>query len=133
MLRILFIAIALIFLLSCNSTKPQSYDPKIPNEPVAASSSEIAPIKGATIVIIESDGTIFLKGERIGNLDETDKLETELAKIFDAKKKSKDNDATTVFVRVKSSTKYSDIQNFLDKLKKLGAAPIGLQFDDLEQ
>ncbi len=120
------------FTISCNSLQPQKFEAQLPQEPVADNTGENTLIKDAPIISVKKDGALFFKGENIGTVDETGNLEKEIKKIFEAKKKSNDKNATAVFVKAGRSVKYSHIAKLTDKLKALGSAPIGLQIDDLE-
>src|SRR5687767_6935968 len=98
MFKNIILASVLIFGISCISPPPQKFVANIPKEAVEIKSDDGAPIKSATVLSVKKDGTIFFMNEKIGTIDDTGKLEKELTKIFEERKKSNDKDATTVFV-----------------------------------
>ena len=112
---------------------PAKFEAKIPKETVADNNNGNPLIKDATIIYLKKDGAIFLKGEKIGTIDETGGLEKILTKIFEEKKKANNQDATAVFIKSERSVKYGDVTKLIEKLKAFRAVPIGLQIDDLEQ
>lgn len=116
-----------------------SFDPFvfIPSDQTYNAAVMIKPNPLTLIVQISPAGKITLNMEDQGDLSDLSKLKNTLAEIF---KERADNGVfreganeveQTVFVKASPLLKFNDVIKVVDALKESGAAPVGLQIDDL--
>ncbi len=135
--------VLLIIFMVISPAKPTDFKAKIPQSPKAGG----APNPLTLVVGINSDSTLNLnKDEKIGTIDEPEKLIETLAENFrkraanhvysqNAEFRSDLNEdekiEKTVFIKAPRSLDYGKVVKVIDAVKIAGANPISLQIDDL--
>lgn len=125
-MKAIFILVICLWLLSCHTAPPQ----------FNANTAVSAPVDGskipspALVIRLTEPGKISIldgeKTEEVGTVDDTTRLSVRAREILSRKEDK------TVFVRSPRSMRYGNVVKVIDAMKVLGAAPIGLQMDDLE-
>lgn len=137
--------VLLIIFMVISPLKPAQFETKIPSEP---DGSIGLPHPDTLIVKIHSDATLALNTENsLGTIDEPSKLSKRLMQIFTKRVENRvfneninqndnlaiaDRIQKTVFIKAPKSIAYGDVVKVIDALKTVGASPISLQIDDLE-
>lgn len=118
-------------------------------EPVTESQLEYDFIEhncGTLTVSIDREGTLTLNTDNFGTLSDTSQLSHKLREIFQQRIEAQaylrgmetrtdlpmmERIPRTVLVRASRSLRYGDVLSVIEVLKEVGAAPIGLQINDL--
>jgi biopolymer transport protein ExbD len=135
--------VLLIIFMVVSPLKASRFEAKIPSEPT----DDFAPPNPlALVVTIDKDLQIKLNKSEMGSIADLNKLSSELSRIFQARKENgafqidsigrmdlSDDEKTvkTVFIKAPRSIAYGEVVKVMDAIKGAGAAPIGLQIDDL--
>jgi biopolymer transport protein TolR len=129
--------VLLIIFMVVTPLKPKRFKTLIP-EQQQNTPADATPSKLTLRVDIMKDSTLQLNQEPIGTIDNTSRLSTTLASLFqerDAKHEYKFGTniiEKTVFIKAPESFKYGDVVKVIDAVKGAGASPVGLQVDALE-
>jgi biopolymer transport protein ExbD len=107
----------------------------------------VSPLKPSRFLTINRDGTLLLnRTSNMGSVFDTVKLSAALHDVFEERLRNRafryelrdrhdlsDNDRIekTVFIKAPRAILYGDVMRVLDAIKGAGAAPVGLQIDDL--
>lgn len=128
MLKLVFLATLLIFgTSSCGSTPDRKSATNNPNEPASNKSAGNTPLKDPTQVIVGWGGDIAVNNLSTGHIADLTSMERELTRIFEARMKSNDRNATAVLLRISSEVGSGGRSKLLNSLKKLGAEPLSIQ------
>lgn len=138
------LVLLIIFMVSV-PLRPTNFAAKLPSEPDR--SQDVAPNPLTLVVTIEPDRSLKLNSlTDMGTVDDTSKLSTALAKLFEERKQKHayrhemllrtdlPDDARierTVFIKAQRSLPYGEVVKVIDGIKGAGANPIGMQLDDL--
>jgi biopolymer transport protein ExbD len=137
--------VLLIIFMVAAPMKPHRFTAKVPSTP----DGRILPPDPRTLVVtVDLDRSLKLNGlTDMGTVDDMSKLNQRLVALFDERTKNhvySDRTATrsdlpeserierTVFIKAPRSLSYGDIARVIDGIKGSGAAPIGLQLDNLK-
>ncbi len=117
-------------------TYSAKFEVKLP-EPPDKAHEPVKPNPLTLVAMLNSDGTLKLNNEDMGMISDPERLENRLREVF----KYRENDGVfrvgtnevekTVFLKVSKSSKYGDFIKLVEAVKSAGAAPIGIQIDDL--
>lgn len=130
--------VLIIIFMVITPLKPSRFEAKVPAEPKDQPVTDVKP-NPLTLVIAVSKETrdVTLNNEPYGNVTDTERLNTRLREIF----KDRENNGVfregtnevekTVFIKSPKSIRYGDVVRVIDAAKAAGAAPVGLQIDDL--
>lgn len=137
--------VMLIIFMVASPLKPHSFAAKLPSEP----DGRILPPDPQTLVVtIQPDGSLKLNAlpDDMGTVEDPAKLSIFLTSLF---KQRQANHAyrsdmlsridlpadvrveKTVFIKASRSIPYGEVAKVIDGVKGAGAAPVGLQLDDL--
>lgn len=138
--------VLLIIFMVIAPIKPAQFETKIPDEPEKNPNIKINP--ETLIVKINNDSSLDLNTEKnLGNINQPAKLSERLNQIFVERLHnrafSKNFEQTsnlpiteriqkTVFIKAPKSIAYGDVVKVIDEIKIVGANPISLQIDELE-
>ena len=135
--------VLLIIFMVVSPLKASRFEAKIPSEPIN-DRADANPL--ALVVTIDKDLQIKLNQSERGSIADLSKLSVELARVFQNRKTNgafredsvgrtelSDDEKTekTVFIKAPRSIAYGEVVKVMDAVKGAGAAPIGLQIDDL--
>lgn len=128
-----------------NNPVPTSFLVQIPPKPRPLSELKSLPnVCGDLIVRLDSDNSLNINNEKIGLLDDTDKLTGKLREVFDGRieaavydwrvsdrKELSDEEGIykRVIVKAPDSAKYEEIVRVIDAVKLSGTSDIWLQID----
>ena len=130
--------VLIIIFMVITPLKPSRFEAKVPAEPKDEPVANVKP-NPLTLVIAVSKETkgITLNNDAFGDVSDTEPLRARLAAIF----KDRENNGVfregtnevekTVFIKSPRSIRYGDVVRVIDAAKAAGAAPVGLQIDDL--
>ena len=137
--------VVLIIFMVAAPLRPHSFAAQVPAEP--DHTQDLEPNDKTLVVTIEPDRTLKLNSlTDMGTVDDTGKLSTRLAALFQERKKNhvyRDSMLTridlpeeyriekTVFIKAPRSISYGDVARVIDGIKGAGADPVGLQLDGL--
>jgi len=138
--------VLLIIFMVVSPLRQSRFEAKIPSEP-DRQDRQLPPPPDGLVVTIGSDHTLKLNGlSDLGTVEDTGKLSAKLSEVFAQRAQ---NHAyrydmitrsdlpegvriqKTVFIKAPRSLAYGDVVKVIDGIKVAGAAPIGLQIDDL--
>jgi biopolymer transport protein ExbD len=138
--------VLLIIFMVVSPLKQSRFEAKLPSEPDKSDPRVLPPPLGL-VVTIASDHTLKLNLEgEMGTVEDTAKLSARLATVFAERTRNHAyraemlNSAAvpenlriekTVFIKAPRSLDYGAVVKVIDGIKVAGAAPIGLQLDDL--
>jgi biopolymer transport protein ExbD len=142
--------VLLIIFMVAVPLNPSRFMAKVPSQrPSDEDLRNLAPNPYTLVVTIEPDRTTLTLNHDadMGTLDDLLKLTTKLVSVFDERTRNRayrhdmfnrfdlPDDVRiekTVFIKGPRSLLYGDVAKVIDGLKGAGAAPIGLQIDDLQ-
>lgn len=135
--------VLLIIFMIVSPLKASRFEAKIPSEP----KGDVAnPNPWTLVVTIDKDLQIKLNKDEMGSITDLSKLSSKLSSIFQNRKANglfredsigrtdlSDFEETekTVFIKAPRLVSYGEVVKVVDAVKGAGAAPIGLQIDDL--
>jgi biopolymer transport protein ExbD len=138
--------VLLIIFMVAVPLRPSRFVTKVPEKP-DDNRQDLTPNVLTLVVTILPDRTLRLNSlSEMGSVDDTSKLSSTLATLFDQRKKnrvfrsdmltkldqSEDSRVEkTVFIKAPRGLVYGDVVKVIDGLKGAGASPIGLQIDGL--
>ncbi|MGE3466871.1 MAG: biopolymer transporter ExbD [Pyrinomonadaceae bacterium] len=133
--------VLLIIFMVITPLKPSRFEAKVPAEPKDEEQNVNVKPNPLTLVvsISKETGGVALNNTAFGDISDTEKLNTELSRIFtDRTNNGVFRDGTneiekTVFIKSPKSVRYGDVVKVIDAAKAAGASPIGLQIDDLTE
>ena len=136
--------VLLIIFMVVSPLKASRFEAKIPSEP--KNEPNVKTNTDALVVTIDQDLQIKLNKEEQGTVAQTSKLSARLSEIFRRRAENgvfredsigqtnlSDDEKIekTVFIKAPRSIAYGKVVKVMDAVKGAGAAPIGLQIDDL--
>ena len=130
--------VLIIIFMVITPLKPSRFEAKVPAEPKDEQNVNVKPNPLTLVVAISKETkAITLNNNPFGDVSDTEKLNTELSRIF----KDRENNGVfregtnevekTIFIKSPKSVRYGDVVKVIDAAKAAGATPIGLQIDDL--
>jgi biopolymer transport protein ExbD len=131
--------VLLIIFMVVTPLKPSRFKTLIPEPPKP---DEQQPTKAYDLnlrVDVMKDEKLQLNGEEIGTVSDTSKLSQRLQRLFEdrtekrAYKPGTEDVEKTVYIKAPRSINYGRVAIVIDAVKGAGAAPVGLQVDQLEQ
>jgi biopolymer transport protein ExbD len=139
--------VLLIIFMVVAPLKPARFETKIPAAPERTQQKpKIHP--NTLIVGINKDSTLALNAEKdLGTIAHPGKLSARLREIFAARLENRvfgenrpaagnlspgDGVEKTVFIKAPKSLAYGEVVKVIDEIKTVGADPVSLQIDDLE-
>lgn len=130
--------VLLIIFMVITPLKPSRFEAKVPAEPKDQQDVNVKPNPLTLVVAINKETKgITLNNEPFGDVSDTEKLNTKLAEIFRERtnngvfRENSNEIEKTIFIKSPKSVRYGDVVKVIDAAKAAGAAPIGLQIDDL--
>lgn len=138
--------VLLIIFMVAAPLKPHRFEAKLPSPP--APQQDLKPNIWTLVVTIEHDRTLKLNAlDGLGTIDDLTPLNSKLVSVFDERVRNRAfrHDLThrsdlpdreriekTVFIKAPRAIPYGAVARVIDGLKGSGAAPIGLQLDELK-
>ena len=129
--------VLLIIFMVISPSKPTAFKAKVPAE--TTRDEKITPNPNTLIVSVGADSSLQLnREENIGTVDESEKLIETLQAVFNTREREGNlrpgtNEVEkTVFIKAPKNLNYGSVAKVVDAVKLSGAAPIGLQIDDLQ-
>jgi biopolymer transport protein ExbD len=130
--------VLLIIFMVITPMKPSRFEAKVPAEPKDQPQMNVKPNPLTLVVAISKETKgITLNNEPFGDVSDPSALSNRLRTIF----KERENNGVfrentnevekTLFIKSPKSIRYGDVVKVIDAAKSVGAAPIGLQIDDL--
>jgi biopolymer transport protein ExbD len=130
--------VLLIIFMVISPSKPTAFKAKVPAEPT--SEKDLPPNPNALIVSVKSDTSLRLNREsEMGTVEESEKLIETLQAVFSIREREgnlrpgTNEIEKTVFIKAPKNLNYGSVAKVVDAVKLSGAAPIGLQIDDLSE
>jgi biopolymer transport protein ExbD len=131
--------VLLIIFMVITPSKPSRFEAKVPAEPKDQPQVNVKPNPLTLVVAINKDTkAITLNNEAFGDVSDTDKLRDRLTEIFRDRtnngvfREGTNEIEKTIFIKSPKAVRYGDVVRVIDAAKQAGAAPIGLQIDDLQ-
>jgi len=131
--------VLLIIFMVITPSKPSRFEAKVPAEPKDQPQVNVKPNPLTLVVAINKDTkAITLNNEAFGDVSDTDKLRDRLTEIFRDRtnngvfREGTNEIEQTIFIKSPKVVRYGDVVRVIDAAKQAGAAPIGLQIDDLQ-
>jgi biopolymer transport protein ExbD len=130
--------VLLIIFMVVTPLKPSRFKALIPT-PLDPNEQPRVTLDTVLRVDILHDLRLELNGQEMGSVNDTSRLSATLVGIFQQRKeRNQINPVTgelykTVFIKAPRSVKYGEVVKVIDGIKGAGAAPVGLQVDDLTQ
>ena len=137
--------VLLIIFMVAAPLKTSRFLARLPSEPDR--SQNVDPYILTLVVTIEADHSLRLNSlGDLGTVDDSSKLSATLVKLFEERTKNhayryelltrpdlpdEARIERTVFIKAPRSISYGEVAKVIDSIKGAGAAPIGLQLDDL--
>jgi biopolymer transport protein ExbD len=132
--------VLLIIFMVITPVKPSRFEAKVPAEPKDQPQVDVKPNPLTLVVALNRETrAITLNNESAGTVDDTTALTAQLSEIFKAResngvfREGTNEVEKTIFIKSPKLAKYGDVVKVIDAAKFAGAAPIGLQIDDLTQ
>lgn len=144
--------VLLIIFMVITPLKPTRFEASVPQEPPDTPPQNIKPNPLTLVVSIDAQGNLKLnETQEVGTVATPAPLGTTLSSIFEDRKRNKaykegilespnfanmkedERIEKRVFIKAPRSLKYEQVVQVIDVAKGAGAAPIGLQIDDLAQ
>jgi len=116
--------VLLIIFMIISPSRSNKFDAKIPEKQKPEAPDDIN--KQALVVTIDRDGGYALNMQPAKTLEE---LQSQLRRALDGRP----TDLKAVFLKAPRSLNYGDVAKVIDVMKIAGAAPIGLQSENLDQ
>ncbi|QYO66442.1 biopolymer transporter ExbD [Leptolyngbya sp. 7M] len=130
--------VLLIIFMIITPVKPSKFEAKVPAEPKKQENLVVEPNPLSLVVTINpATRGLSLNNENQGTIEEPDALTNRLKEIFaqrerdNVRRPNSNETEKTLFIKSPRSVKYGDVVKVIDAVKMAGAAPIGLQIDDL--
>ena len=136
--------VMLIIFMVVSPLKPSRFLTKTASQP---DETDAVPPPLGLVVTINRDGTLLLnRTSNMGSVFDTAKLSAALHDVFEERLRNRafryelrdrhdlsdsDRIEKTVFIKAPRAILYADVMRVLDAIKGAGAAPVGLQIDDL--
>ena len=136
--------VMLIIFMVVSPLKPSRFLTKTASQP---DETDAVPPPLGLVVTINRDGTLLLnRTSNMGSVFDTAKLSAALHDVFEQRLRNRafryelrdrhdlsdsDRIEKTVFIKAPRAILYADVMRVLDAIKGAGAAPVGLQIDDL--
>ena len=130
--------VLLIIFMVVTPLKPSRFKALIPT-PLDTKAPPRETLTTVLRVDILNDLRLELNGREVGSVDDTGKLASTLADVFQKRtdagytKFGTGRVEKTVFIKAPRSVKYGEVVKVIDGIKGAGADPVGLQVDDLIQ
>ena len=138
--------VLLIIFMVAAPFKPHRFETKLPAPPQNLNNARIDPL--TLVVSIQPDRTLMLNAlTDMGTVDNMAPLSSKLRDVFQERLANRayrpdmisrfdlserERIQKTVFVKAPRNIPYGEVTRVIDGLKGIGAAPIGLQLDDLK-
>ncbi|MBS1795205.1 MAG: biopolymer transporter ExbD [Acidobacteria bacterium] len=129
--------VLLIIFMVIAPAKPTAFQAKIPSVP--NKSDDVRPNPNALIVTINPDHTLVLNREDgQGTIEDSDRIVARLREVFADRTNNgifrygTNEIEKTVFIKAPKKLDYGSVARIVDAVKVAGAAPIGLQIDELQ-
>jgi biopolymer transport protein ExbD len=116
--------VLLIIFMIISPSRSNKFDAKIPEKRKLDAPDDVN--KQALVVTIDRDGGYALNMQPAKTLEE---LQSQLRRALDGRP----TDLKAVFLKAPRSLNYGDVAKVIDVMKIAGAAPIGLQSENLDQ
>jgi biopolymer transport protein TolR len=129
--------VMLIIFMCVSPMKPARFKTTIPGPPEP--DKIIEPWDMGLRVDLSSDEKLTLNGAPVGTLGNPDELVSTLTTVFEKRELAHSVDprtgliAKTVYINAPREVKYGRVARLIDNVKLSGAAPIGLQIDELKE
>ncbi|MGD9628278.1 MAG: ExbD/TolR family protein [Pyrinomonadaceae bacterium] len=130
--------VLLIIFMVITPVKPSRFEAKVPAEPKNQQNLEVKPNPLTLVVAINgSTKGITLNNQAAGDVSDATALTAQLQEIFKTReangvfREGTNEIEKTIFIKSPTSVRYGDVVKVIDAAKLAGAAPIGLQIDDL--
>lgn len=138
--------VLLIIFMVAAPLKPHRFETKLPSPP--QNTPDVHPNPWTLVVSIQPDRTLRLNAlTDMGTVDDMTPLSSKLSDVFQDRVRNhayrpemisridlseRDRIEKTVFIKAPRNIPYGEVTRVIDGLKGAGAAPIGLQLDDLK-
>ena len=138
--------VLLIIFMVAVPLNPSRFMAQVPSEP--DNNPDVKPNELTLVVTIEPDRSVKLNSlSDMGTIDDLSKLTTKLHSLFEERTRNRvyrqdmvnrldlpdrARIEKTVFIKAPRTLSYGEVARVMDGLKGTGAAPIGLQLDDLK-
>jgi biopolymer transport protein ExbD len=138
--------VLLIIFMVAAPLKPHRFETKLPAPP--QNTQNIYPNPHTLVVSIQPDRTLMLNSlTEMGTVDDMTPLSSKLREVFQERRANhvyradmisrfdlseRERIEKTVFIKAPRNIPYGEVTRVIDGLKGVGAAPIGLQLDDLK-
>ncbi len=126
---IITILLSSIFTVSCD-LQPKRFEASIPKDETAQTDLAVKNPKYPIIIQVSSEGKVSLNGANYGSVDDLTLFQKEVSKLLELNQKEPVENTMGALVKAKKSVKYQYVVLVIDKVKELGATPVGLQLDD---
>jgi biopolymer transport protein ExbD len=129
--------VLLIIFMVVTPLKPSRFKALVPEEPQKDQPVDVKPNPLTLVVTIGNDLKLKLNQDDMGSVNDTGPLSSRLTQVFEDRKTTggfktgTQEVEKTVFIKAPRSLKYGDVVKVIDAIKGAGAAPVGLQIDDL--
>lgn len=138
--------VLLIIFMVAAPLKPHRFETKLPSPP--QNTQDVHPNIWTLVVSIQPDRTLMLNAlTDMGTVNDLTPLTAKLSEVFQDRVRNRayrpemisrmdlserERIEKTVFIKAPRNIPYSEVIRVIDGLKGAGAAPIGLQLDDLK-
>ena len=138
--------VLLIIFMVAAPLKPHRFETKLPTPP--QNTQPVDPNPLTLVVSIQPDRTLMLNAlTDMGTIDDMTPLSSKLREVFRERRENhvyradmisrfdlseRERIEKTVFIKAPRNIPYGEVTRVIDGLKGIGAAPIGLQLDDLK-
>ena len=138
--------VLLIIFMVAAPLKPHRFETKLPSPP--QNNEYVDPHPWTLVVSIQPDRTLRLNAlSDMGTVDDMTPLSSKLTEVFQDRIRNhayraemisrvdlsgRERIEKTVFIKAPRNIPYGEVTRVIDGLKGIGAAPIGLQLDDLK-
>ncbi|HET7285998.1 MAG TPA: biopolymer transporter ExbD [Pyrinomonadaceae bacterium] len=138
--------VLLIIFMVAAPLKPHRFETKLPTPPQNTGNVDPNPL--TLVVSIQPDRTLMLNAlTDMGTVDDMTPLSSKLRDVFRERRENhvyradmisrfdlseRERIEKTVFIKAPRNIPYGEVTRVIDGLKGIGAAPIGLQLDDLK-
>lgn len=139
--------VLLIIFMVAAPLKPHRFETKLPSPP--QNTPDVRPNPWTLVVSIQPDRTLRLNAltDNMGTVDDMTPLSSKLTEVFQDRVRNRayrpemisrvdlsdrERIEKTVFIKAPRNIPYGEVTRVIDGLKGAGAAPIGLQLDDLK-
>jgi biopolymer transport protein ExbD len=138
--------VLLIIFMVAAPLKPHRFETKLPSPP--QNTQDVHPNPHTLVVSIQPDRTLMLNSlTDMGTVDNMTPLSLKLRQVFSERLANRvyrddmisrfdlserERIQKTVFIKAPRNIPYGEVTRVIDGLKGIGAAPIGLQLDDLK-